>query len=297
MALKYAAELPSQIPPSLTVYRLAAPQCTTAQVAASSKRFGLSGKMRQFIISDDWTSYDEGRYRVSVHRNSGALRYINRDKYGTETEREFKLRPREVEKIAEDFLGRTRVVPPKQARLHKITYLRSGVSDVKGKRKTEKILDAGVIYRRLVDETQVEGPGGFAMVHIEPEGEVVGLRSIWRPTFKREARVKIIPVSQVLESFEKQASGFYGDTTVTSASFGYFEQGESDRQTYLEPAYVFIYMVQNDEVAHKSIEVVAASEKKYARLKGKKRFAPGAQPKRHPSKETKSSKGRRSKKA
>jgi hypothetical protein len=245
--------------------------------------------MRQFIMSDDWTSYDEDRYRVSVHRNSGALRYINRDKYGMETERDFKLKPQEVERIAKEFLGRTEVVPLKQTRLHKITHLRSAAWDVKGKEKIEKILDAGIIYRRLVDETQVEGPGGYAMVHIDPAGEVVGLRNVWRPTLKREARVKIIPVSQVLERFEKQTSGFYGDTTVTSASFGYFEQGELDRQNYLEPAYVFIYMVQNDEVTHKSIAVIAAGEQKYARLEGKKRFASGTQPKRDQSRESKPS--------
>lgn len=282
MGIRYAAKLPSQVPSSLTVYKLAPPQATTTQVAAMSQRFGLSGKMREFITSNEWTSYEEGRFRVSVHRNSGAVRYVHRDKYGMETEKDFKLSPNETQKIAETFLGRTKLYPEKQARLHKITYLRSGVSDLKGKEKSERLIDAGVIYRRLVDETPVEGPGGYAMVNIDPEGEVIGLRSVWRQTSERQAKVKIIPVSQALETFEKSVSRVQGELTVTTANFGYFEQSEMDKQTYLEPAYVFIYVVQNGEVAHKSIEVIAAGEEKFAQLKGRKRFGPGEQKKRPP---------------
>jgi hypothetical protein len=84
MAIKYATKLPSQVPSSIVVYRLAPPLSSTNHVAALSQRFGLRGNLREFIMSEDWTSYHEGRYRVSVHRKSGALRYINRDKYGIE---------------------------------------------------------------------------------------------------------------------------------------------------------------------------------------------------------------------
>ena len=284
MAIRYEAKLPSHVPPSLRVYRLAPPQSMTSQVATLSQRFGLSGKLREFIMSEDWTSYQEGRFRVSVHRKSGALRYINRDKYGIEAQSDFKLSPKETKRIAQEFLERTKIYPAKHARLHKITHLRSGVSDIKGKKRTERLIDAGVIYRRLVDETPVEGPGGYAMVNIDPEGEVVGMRSVWRQALGREAKVKIIPVGRALETFERLVSKVEGELTVTTANFGYFEQSELDRQSHLEPAYVFIYVVQNGEVAHKSIEVVAAGQQTFARLKGKKRFDAGEQKKREPSK-------------
>jgi hypothetical protein len=282
MTIRYAKELPNQVPSSLAVYRLAPPQSTMTQAAAMSQRFGLSGKMREFTISDDWTGYQEGRIRISIHRNSGALRYINIDKYGMELENAFRLSEQESEKISRDFLGRTRMYPDKLMRLHRITYLRSGSSDIEGKEKTEKLIDAGVIYRRFVDETPVEGPGGYTMVNIDPEGEVVGFRSIWRQTLRREAKVKIIPVGQAVEAFEKLVSTVEGELTVTAANFGYFEQGELDKQLYLEPAYVFIYTVQNGEVAHKSIEVIAAGQRVFAKLQGKKRFDPGKQEERKP---------------
>lgn len=282
MTIRYASKLPTQVPTSLAVYRLSSPQAGTTQVATMSQRFGLTGKMRDFITSDEWTSYQEGRFRVSVHRKSGALRYINRDKYGIEPKSDFKLSDKESERLAREFLDRIKVHPTKDVKLHKVTHLRSGVSDINGKNKVEKLLDAGVIYRRLVDDTPVEGPGGFAMVHVDPEKEVIGMRSVWRQTMQRETKVKIIPVDQAVETFEKLIANVRGEVTVRTATFGYFEQSESDKQSYLEPAYVFVYVVKNGEVTHKSVEVVAAGQETFAKLKGRKRFGPGEQKKREP---------------
>lgn len=280
MAIKYAVEPPKEVPASLNVYSLAPPQSTTKYVTSLSQRFGLTGKLREVVTSKDWTSYLEGRYRVSVHRNSGAVWYVNRDKYSMEPEKDFSLKPQQSEKVAQAFLERSQFLPTKEMRLHKITHLRSATSDLKGRDKVERLIDAGVIYRRFVDETPVQGPGGFAMVHIDPEAEVVGLRSVWRTALQSAAKVKIMPAGAAIETFEKLASKVQGDVTVTAANFGYFEQGDMDKQAYLEPAYVFIYTAQNGEVAHKSIEVISAGLQTFAKLKGGKRFPAGAQTKR-----------------
>jgi hypothetical protein len=272
MAIKFAAELPSRVPVSLYVHRLATPPATQGAVARAAQRFGLSGKELEFSLSEDWTHYLEGRYRVSVHRQSGALRYHHRDKYGVETEKPFALSPKESGRIAHAFLKRTAVVPLKDAVLQRVTHLRSGTGDVRGGPREEKLLDAGVIYRRTVDGIGVEGPGGYAMVNVAPDKEVVGLQSVWRPTQKRMAKVKLISPDRAVAAIKKLASRLYGDTTVTRASFGYFELGELDRQVYLQPAYCFVYVVQNGDVAHKSIEVIPAGERSFARLKGDKRF-------------------------
>jgi len=285
MSIKYKSKLPTKVPGTLPVYRLSTPISTPVHVAKVSKGLGLEGSLRDFSLSGDWTSYREGRYSVSVHRRSGALHYRHRDKYGLEVDEEYKLSKKQSQRVAEDFLKRTKIVPVKQASLLRVTHLRSGTADTSGKHLTEKLLDAGVIFRRMVDGIQVEGPGGFAMVNIDPAGEVVGLQSVWRLISREEARVKIIPPSQAVEIFERRVAGLLGDTTVTSASFGYFEQGELERQIYLEPAYVFIYVVRNGRVSHKSIEVIAAGEITFAQLKGRKRFGSNEQLKREPSRE------------
>lgn len=280
MAIKYAVEPPREVPASLNVYRLAPVQSTTKYVTTLSQRFGLTGTLRETVSSKDWTTYFEGRFRVAVHRVSGAVLYVNRDKYSMETEKEFSLKPQQSEKVAQAFLERSQFLPVKEMRLHKITHLRSATSDLKGREKVERLIDAGVIYRRFVDGTPVQGPGGYAMVHIDPEAEVVGLRSVWRTTLKSEAKVKIMPAGAAILAFEKLASKVQGDVTVTAATFGYFEQSDMDKQVYLEPAYVFIYTAQNGEVAHKSVEVISAGQQTFAKLKGSKRFPAAVQAKR-----------------
>ncbi len=272
MSLKFQAELPSKVPASLFVYRLAPVQASPRAMTRAAQRLGLTGKAADFSLSDDWTTYHEGRYYVSVHHQSGALRYRHRDKYGIETDRAFGLAPRDATRLALAFLKRTAIVPLKDAIFHRVTHLRSGTGDTQAGRREEKLLDAGVIYRRTVDGIEVNGPGGFAMVNIAPDKDVVGLTSVWRPAGKRLAKVKLIPPERALATIRDLAARLYGDTTVTRASLGYFELGELDRQTYLQPAYCFVYEVRNGDVAHKAIEVIPAGEKTFARLAGGKRF-------------------------
>lgn len=280
MSIKFAAELPTKVPASVYVYRLAAPRITPRAVARVSERFGLTGKAPDFRLSEDWTTYFEGRYRIGVHRVSGALSYQHRDKYGLETNEAFTLSDRDSIRLALSFLKRTAVIPLKEAVFHKVTHLRSGTGDVRGGPREEKLLDAGVIYRRTVDGIPVEGPGGFAMVNIDPEKEVIGLRAVWRPVQKRLAKVKLISPDEAMSAIRELTARLYGDTTITKATFGYFEQGELDRQVYLQPAYCFVYQVRNGDVTHKSIEVIAAGERSFAPLKGEKRFPAPPQPRR-----------------
>ena len=280
MSIQFKAELPSKVPVALYVYRLAPPQVSPRAVARAAQRLGLTGKAPDFSLSEDWITYFEDRYRMSVHRESGAMRYRHRDKYGIETDQAFGLTPREATRIALAFLKRTAVVPLKDALFHRVTHLRSGTGDVQTGRREEKLLDAGVIYRRTVDGIEVNGPGGYAMVNVAPDKEVVGLTSVWRPTAKRLAKVKLIPPDRALAAMRGLAKRLYGDTTVTKASLGYFELGELDRQVYLQPAYCFVYEVRNGDVAHKSIEVIPAGEKTFARLMGDKRFPTDPQPRR-----------------
>jgi hypothetical protein len=280
MSIRFKAELPTKVPASLFVYRLAPPQAAPRAVARAAHKLGLSGKSPDFSLSEDWITYLEGRYRVSVHRVSGAVRYRHRDKYGIETDQAFDLAPRDATRIALAFLKRTAVVPLKEAVFHRVTHLRSGTGDVETGRREEKLLDAGVIYRRSIDGIEVNGPGGFALVNIAPDKEVVGLTSVWRPVARRMAKVKLIPPDRALVAIRELARRLYGDTTVTKASLGYFELGELDRQVYLQPAYCFVYEVRHGDVAHKSIEVIPAGEKTFARLMGDKRFPTGPQPRR-----------------
>ena len=272
MAVTFAATFPRQIPKSVPVYELQKPGVSQASVVALAQAFGLKGDAKEFVTSPDAIGYAEQRYVLEVHRASGAVRYRHADAYGRQTEQPFDLTDQRVTGLARRFLAQSGVLDPASARVAKVTHLRGASADVESRRPREAILDAGVVYRRSIDGIGVTGPGGVAMVNIGADATVTGLTAVWRPLGRRRASVAILPAERVVAAFEKEAAKWKGDTTVVKAEFGYFEQGDLEAQSVIEPAFALVYVVRAGEVAFKSAYVVPAGEKTFAPLLGKKRF-------------------------
>ena len=106
--------------------------------------------------------------------------------------------------------------------------MRGANADRQNRKVTEKILDAGVVYGRVVDDQPVDGPGGFSMVHIDAEAEVVGFRSVWRPLGKRLGKVKIKPPEEAMDGF---ASGPRNSVATPPSSRPPLGISSSDRST------------------------------------------------------------------
>src|SRR5262249_32656077 len=152
------------------------------------------------------------------------------------------------------------------------THLRTAGGSAGGGELQEQVLDAGVVFRRTLEGAPIDGPGGFAMIHVDSEGEVAGFRIVWRPVAEAAGEVGIRPPDEAYGAIEAIAKRVHGDLRVTKASFGYFEHGISDRQRFLQPAYSMVYVVQDEEVAFKSAHVVAAGDRVFEPLMGEKRF-------------------------
>jgi len=277
MPVKYEVKFPRTIPDSVSVYEIPAPVVSNTVLTTLARNIGLTGASKTHCASPDALGYQEGRLSFEIRRVSGAISMRHEDKYGIQTEKAFDIPDRRCDAIARKFLESAKLFPLASAKLMRVTHLRGAEANRRERRITESLIDAGVVYRRLVDEVPVIGPGGIAMVNIGPDADVTGLSSLWRKAGKRVAKVKTLPSAQVFEAFEKVAAQFRGDTTVTRAEFGYFEQGPLDRQTVLEPAYVLVYVVRNEDVTHKSAFVMNAGERAYSKLMGSKRFAKGDQ--------------------
>lgn len=273
MALKFQQELPREVPSSLPVYQLQKPNATRAQLAEIAKLIAPSENGEQeFTDAGNWLAYRDGLHEFEVNKRSGALGFRHLEKYGVELEAPFELRDQEAVRIATGLAEKARLVPMKEARMERVTHLHGAIARMDdGGQPEEKILDAGVLFRRTINDVSVTGPGGALMVHIGPEREIVGARRIWRALGKQAAKVKIRPPEYAIERFERLAGEVEGDVVVTKAEFGYFEQGPLDGQTTLQPAYAFVYEVQG-EFAYKSAEAFPAGEKSFGTLKGKKRF-------------------------
>jgi hypothetical protein len=273
MAVTYHARFPRTLPDAVTVYELPKPVVNNSVLTTLARNIGFTGASRTFSMDPESLGYQEGRHYFQIRRRSGAISMRHDDKYGIQTERAFDIPDRRCDSIARKFLQSAKLFPLASAKLARVTHLHGAEANRKERKITDVLIDAGVVYRRLVDEVPVIGPGGLAMVNIGPGADVTGLTCLWRTTGKRVGKVKILSSDRAIEAFEKVAGRFKGDTTVIKAEFGYFEQGPLERQSVIEPAYALVYVVRNGEVAHKSVFVINAGERAYSKLMGKKRFA------------------------
>jgi len=283
MALEFEQRFPEDLPSSLPVYRLQqAPAfpAATETLARFARQVGLEGRAQETSFADDWTTHQEGPYDLSIHGRSGAVTYRHREKYQKQGERPFDPGSHDAEAIAGRFLDTTGMIPSDEARMLQVTHLRTAGGNQEDERGEETLLDAGVVYGRFVRETPVHGPGGLAMVNIDPDAEVVGFRTVWRPLGQAMEDAEIRPPDNAYRALERIAERVRGDVTVTKATFGYFEQGILDRQEFLQPAYCLVYVVRDGEVAYKSAEVTAAAGRAIEPLLGAKRFPTPPQPPR-----------------
>jgi hypothetical protein len=277
MAMNFTTKLPRDIPAKARVYTLPAPKVSATSLKSVARGLGLASTDFDLLTSKDRMGYQGGRWQIELQRASGSLQALDVDRYGIDTGKAFELTDRRAQGLATKFLAQSQLVPLASARPLKVTHLRGADADVKGETLTERLLDAGVVYGRMVDGIAVTGPGGLAMVHLDPSGAVVGLRSIWRPLGRSAGTVKIKPIDWAVEGLEKETQGLIGKVSVLKAQFGYFELGPLDRQTVLEPVYAFVYAVHNEGIASKHVHVVHAGDKAYGKLLGRRRFAAVAQ--------------------
>lgn len=290
MGLEFRVTFAKDIPQALPVYRLqraAGFPMSAAMLGKVAQQMGMMGRPAEVCISEDWTSYREGFHDLSMHGRSGALKYRHRERYAQQGETPFALSDREAEAAAEKLLERVGLAGRDERRPGGITHLRTAGASLEGERRKqdpEVLLDAGVVYRRTVQKVIVDGPGGLAMIHVDPEGEVSGFHIIWRPVAEPVDEVKVLPPDHAQAAMKEIAARVHGDVEVTKATFGYFEQGPSDAQEYLQPAYSMVYVVRDGEVAYKSAEVVAAGDRVFEMLRGEKRFSTRTQSPRKASK-------------
>lgn len=272
MPLNFEAKLPGNVPASAAVYRLAPVGAGVPALRATAKALGLRGTGGDVVQTEDFFGYTEGRHRLELHRASGAVVFQHRDKYGREPKEDFKIADRRADSLARAYLKKTKFVPVDLAELERVTHLRGASGELESREVHERVLDAGVVYRRTLDDLTFEGPGGFVMVNLDPDGEVIGLRKVWRPVAKREARVRLKKPDEAMAAFERHVEKVRGEVTVIKAGLGYFELGPQERQQLIEPAYSFVYVVRYEEIAFKSALVVHAGHKTFGRLIGKKTF-------------------------
>ncbi|MBL8340662.1 MAG: hypothetical protein JNL30_04265 [Rubrivivax sp.] len=279
MKIEYAARLPRSLPAKARVYALAAPRTDHKQLQALADGLGLRAAPAEWHSSAVAVGAQMGRWSLAMHRASGALRLVHLDRHPGGDDETFELSDRRAQGAAARFVSRLSLLPKAEAKAVAVTHLRQAGGPPDGKAGKERILDAGVVYARRIDDLPVIGPGGMAMVNVAGDGQVVGARRIWRTLGRRMATVALQPADWAMETFESALARqkLLGDVKVLKAQLGYLEFGELDAQTLIEPAYAFVYRVQHGEVASKHVHVMHAGEKGHGKLMGPRRFVAGKQ--------------------
>lgn len=284
MSVQFQATLAEDIPASVPVYRLQDSDRSTGEerVARLARHLGVDQFLHESRTSEDWAISEAGVWELGVHSVSGAVIARHRKNYLRDFGAAFDLDDETATRLAVSFLEGSELLPAEELQPRGVTHLRTSGGGTDGKSGAERLLDAGVVVGRQLRDVLVDGPGGFSLVNVDPNGEVVGLRSVCRPVAEPVGEVEVQEPGVALRALDEIAGRVRGDVVVTKATFGYFEQGILDSQQYLQPAFMFIYAVHDKEVSYKSAEVVPAAEKVFEPLRGNKRFPMGRQDVRKP---------------
>ncbi len=237
----------------------------------------ISRRFPEFKRIDNWSIGKFGQFSVAMNHLSGSLRYRDAKYYGEEMDMKFDIPVDQIVNIGREFIDNAKLLKSsaEYLKMEKITYMRSQSASINGDSGEEKIIDAGVIFSRKIDEIKVAGFGGSIMINIAPNKSVVGINKNWRHRNRAIGLTKVtVQPEMAIEIFKKrlQEKGHQGIITVKKADFCYFEASENFRQKYLEPNYAFLYETQIGDFSYKSVEIIPATRYPKNYWNFKKRF-------------------------
>ena len=218
-------------------------------------------------------TYTAGQHVVSMFKASGAVRYQDRSRWQVDDGKaNLKISDAEAEKRALELVSAHKLASPKEFQLLKVTRLTVGEANSETKRGSERVIDMGVAFQRLVGGVPVDGPGGKLIVYMDRNGELTGFDRIWRSVAKVRAPVRqLLPPKAAEEDLLRYWEQETGRIDVLDMRFGYVELGYRARQAVLQPAYVMPLRIvspgqRDGEIAIGSVHVFAAASNAVGRL-------------------------------
>jgi hypothetical protein len=274
LTLTFDQRLPTQLPRMLPVYAVAVPIGPMRDIEAIARSWpGLTLARAKVRRIGHWIGADYGQLCLIYEQESGAVQASVRATGAGVREGyiQFPIKDEKVAEIARAFLGEANLVDREASKLAlgEITHLERQLESSDGIGPPE-ILDAGVVFTRVIDETPVVGPGGHVMVKVLPAGAIAGASRVFRRRGAKVGTVRITPAGNALTEFEKRLRHYRHldePVRVLRAQFGYFEGGLGYRQRFFEPVYAFVFATEGPAPL-KSVEIVQAS--------GSNRGQPGA---------------------
>lgn len=252
-------EMPDPPVTRAAVHELGVRPVTRATVISMLARLNLTARLSSLSWdrTASWVTAGDEQVRVAMNARSGGIRYTLRplaEQQGDVTTSDSRL-----EEIAREFLSRFDG-PAEPLVLERITHLRAQTSTLAGELSEVATIDAGLVFRRTVDDLPVIGPGGLVMVRIGSDEQVVGGREVCRPLTATGPKFDLRGRDEAIDLLRQrlESLGFRGEVRVRRAFFGYEELGIEELQRRLEPVYAFLVEIAGDDVDSKTAVVVPA---------------------------------------
>lgn len=250
------------------IYQLAAVRVSERSVLAAAQPFGLAADPARFSVTRFATHFvlRDGTEELSVSAASGALRRVDTTLWQRDDgQSSLDITDEDAVKIARKYLQLTGLAPLSEVGVLRVTRLRVGTMERGARRAEERVIDAAVVFQRLIDRVPVEGPGGKVVVYIDAQRRVSGAQKVWREIASVKKAVpasKLIAPSAAEEHLRRYwREAWDGKLDVTDARFGYFESGPGEAQKVLQPAYIMPLTLTSPDgrFVMKSVHVVAAA--------------------------------------
>lgn len=227
------------------IYEMTLPKVNERELIAAAKKFGLEAQKSRGKITatPNFLSYVEGSFEVTLGRRSGAMRYCDRSRWMVDDGKtNITIGDTEVVKQAEKILTDLQIVTLKECRVQRVTRLRVGTMQKGAREVKERVIDAGVLFQRVLDQVPVEGPGGKVMVYLDKDGKLICIDKLWRPIggVKRPVPFAKLRKPDLAEAHLQStwSSNHASTIEVEDVRFVYYELGMCDIQRTLQPAYL-----------------------------------------------------------
>jgi hypothetical protein len=184
---------------------------------------------------------------ITLYRPSGAIQYIDSARWQTDDgastmdttdETAASAATREVDRL--NIRGQD------EYRLDRVTRLYTASGKCGAPPSRPRIIDAGVVLRRVIDGIRVEGKGGMIIVYLDRELRLTGCQRVARKigTVHSQAR-GWLSVDEVLEDARAYWNPQNRNTiTVTDLRLAYVENGRMSEQQIIQPAFCLDLNIQ-----------------------------------------------------
>jgi hypothetical protein len=226
---------------ALQIYELGRPVVDERSLRKVASSFGLPARAKtgRLEIDDQKLRYSVGSQMVTQYRASGAVRYQDGARWQVDDGySNVRIAEDKAVAIARRYMAAHAIAPLKECELAGVTRLRVGIANIEGDEHEERVIDMGIVFRRVVDGQPVDGPGGQVMVYVDAAGEVTGVDRTWRPIRRVLRRIEALRSADQLAQRMRRYFGDAAYIDVDDVRLGHFEQGRRTLQKMLQPAYV-----------------------------------------------------------